>query len=148
MQYTHNTMTDFKTMYKGSFTSMLSWEQLADFWSVLRDQADRGWFIYDISAEPPTTPQSAEEVCRFIDEIDVLLHKEHKENYCGIVYADNKSEPNIIKIYDPNNLGVVCGFSTNPPPPGWILSRVQPETLDHNEVIPEKRRRWWQRLWA
>lgn len=140
--------TRFKAAYKGAFTSLLGWEQLASFWDVLRSQADAGWYIYDLSSNPPDTPQSADEVLRFIDEIDALLHREHKEDYCGIVYADNRTEPEIIKIYDPNNLGVVCGFSNNPPPPGWLLSRIPPETVDHNEVIPENRRRWWQRLWA
>lgn len=141
-------MTDFHSAMKGKFVSLLSWEQLAGFWDTLRSQADRGWYIYPISEIPPDSPQSPEEVRHFIDEIDTLLHKDHNETYCGIVYTDSKSRPTIIKIYDPNNLGVVCGFSTNPPPPGWILSLIPPEALNHKEKIPANRRRWWQRLWA
>ncbi|MCK7500047.1 MAG: hypothetical protein MZW92_64195 [Comamonadaceae bacterium] len=39
---------------------------------------------------------------------DDLLRKEHREDYCGIVYADDlRPADACVKIYDPNNLGVV-----------------------------------------
>jgi hypothetical protein len=55
-----------------------------------------------------------------------LLRDEHRESYCGIVYADDLDKPRLIKIYDPNNLGSSCGSSKNPPGPGWIMSRCAP----------------------
>ena len=132
--------------FRGSFTSMMRWPQLDDFWQQLREQADNNWYIYAVGEEPPETPVSKEQLKTFISEIDVLLHKEHDEDYCGIVYADNKSTPSFIKIYDPNNLGVSCGFSDNPPLPGWILSKLQPVELESALNPPNNRRRWWKRL--
>ena len=85
---------------------------------------------------------------RFITEIDALLRREHDEDYCGIVYADDPSAPGMIKIYDPNNLGKVCGYSANPPLPGWVLSRLPPADLQAAQVQPAGRRRWWQRLFG
>ena len=60
--------------------------------------------------------------------------------------AGQRSE--VVKIYDPNNLGVSCGFSTNPPLPGWIMCRVPPEDLQPGHKIPEGRRRWWRALFS
>jgi hypothetical protein len=56
-----------------------------------------------------------------------LLREEHREAYCGIVYADDLENPRLIKIYDPNKLGSSCGSSKNPPGPGWIMSRLPPD---------------------
>lgn len=133
---------------RGYFTSVLRWQQLDELWQVLRDQADAGWYIYAIGEAPPNTTSNAQELNNFISEIDKLLRKEHEEDYCGIVYTDSKTAPQLVKIYDPNNLGVVCGYSDNPPAPGWILSRIPPKPLENNVIIPGNRRRWWQRLWS
>jgi len=53
----------------------------------------------------------------------------------------------MVKIYDPHNLGVTCGYSDNPPLPGWVLSRLAPVDLEAARQ-PAGRRRWWQRLFA
>ena len=90
-------------------------------------------------------PAGADELARFIDEIDMLLRREHDHDYCGIVYADDPAAPAMVKIYDPNNLGVSCGYSDNPPLPGWVLSRLPPVDLEATRQ-PAGRRRWWQRL--
>jgi len=116
----------FITAYRGSFTSMMRWPQLDDFWQRLSEQADDNWYIYAVGEQPPENPVSKHKLIKFIQEIDALLHKDHTEDYCGIVYADNKNTPTFIKVYDPNNLGVSCGFSDNPPLPGWILSKLAP----------------------
>lgn len=138
----------FLTSYRGSFTSMMRWPQLDDFWELLNKQADNSWYIYAIGEEPPVAPVIKDELLSFIKEIDILLHKDHTEDYCGIVYADDKMNPRFIKIYDPNNLGVSCGFSDNPPMPGWILSKIQPVKLESALNPPNNRRRWWKRLFS
>ena len=84
----------------------------------------------------------------FLNEVTDLLKEEHQEDYCGIVYADNKKDPSFIKIYDPNNLGVVCGFSNNPPLPGWVLSEIKPTDLNAALPQPGNRKRWWQRIFS
>ena len=74
------------------------------------------------------------------------MHKKHDEDYCGIVYTDNKEIHAFIKIFDPNNLGVSCGFSDNPPLPGWILSKIKPVELEAALNPPNNRRKWWQKV--
>lgn len=105
---------------------MLRWPQLDTLWDTLQQQKNTEWYAYAIGETPPEAPLTAEELSSFIKEIDSLLRKEHDEDYCGIVYADNPADPHIIKIYDPNNLGVQCGFSEAPPLPGWTLSLDPP----------------------
>ena len=137
---------DYLKVFKGSFTSVMRWPQLDDFWSMLKSQADDSWYIYAVGEEPPETPVAKNIVLKFIDEMDVLLHKEHEEDYCGIVYHDNLENPSFIKIFDPNNLGVSCGFSEKPPLPGWILSKIKPIELEEALYPPNNRRRWWQKI--
>ncbi len=134
--------------FRGSFTNLLRWHDLDAFWLVLDKLADANWYIYAIGEAVPTSPVTAEQVRTFIREIDKLLREEHEEDYCGIVYVDNKTNPSFIKIYDPNNLGVTCGYSENPPLPGWVLSLMPPVELNEQTFLPQNRRRWWQRLFA
>lgn len=136
----------FLKAYRGSFTSMMRWPHLDDFWARLDQQADDNWYIYAVGEQPPEAPATKDKLSSFIKEIDILLHNDHNEDYCGIVYADNKTTPTFVKIYDPNNLGVSCGFSDNPPLPGWIISKLQPIELESALNPPNNRRRWWQRL--
>ncbi len=137
----------FLTTYRGAFTSMLRWPQLEQLWQLLREQDHKQWYIYAVGETPPTSCADAGQLEHFINEIDKLLRQEHEEEYCGIVYADNREDPRFIKIYDPNNLGVSCGFSDNPPLPGWILSLDPPSDLS-NLPQPGNRRRWWQKIFA
>ena len=143
-----NSTQDYLSAFRGSFYGLRTWQDLTDFWQVLKLHADAGWYVYAIGEPPPTHTLTSEQLRRFIDEIDVLLRREHDEEYCGIVYVDHKTEPSFIKVYDPNNLGVVCGSSTNPPLPGWVMSRIPPVDLHAAIIVPQSRRRWWQRLWA
>ncbi len=132
--------------FRGNFTSTMRWHDLDAFWETLKGHSDDNWFIYAVGEVPPESTAEKAYFLKFIDRIDELLHKEHDEDYCGIVYADNKEAPEFIKIFDPNNLGVTCGFSDNPPLPGWILSRLQPIELESALNPPKNRQRWWQQI--
>lgn len=132
--------------FRGSFTSALRWHQLDALWERVREQPE-GWFLYAVGEVPPVAPASAADLLRFLDEIDRLLRREHDEDYCGIVYADDPGAPAMIKVYDPSNLGVSCGYSDNPPLPGWVLSRLAPVDIEAARQ-PAGRRRWWQRLFG
>lgn len=135
---------DYLGVFRGSFTSTLRWHQLDSLWArVLK--SPQGWYVYAVGEAPPALSASAAELEAFVTEIDALLRREHAEDYCGIVYADDLAAPSMIKVYDPNNLGVSCGYSDNPPLPGWVLSRLPPVDLQANRQ-PAGRRRWWQRL--
>lgn len=138
----------FLTAFRGSFTSALRWHQLDTLWGRMRERTGAGWYIYAIGEPPPSQPSDQQQVHTFIDGIDKLLREEHKEDYCGIVYADDLREPSFLKIYDPNNLGVSCGYSDNPPLPGWVMSLLPPVDLPANRILPKNRRRWWQRLFG
>jgi hypothetical protein len=143
------TETDpFLIAFRGSFTSALRWHQLDALWDRLRAMASEGWYLYAIGEPPPEAPASGEQVLRFIDEIDVLLRAEHDEDFCGIVYADDLATPAMVKIYDPNNLGVVCGYSDNPPLPGWVMSKLPPADMPAIQLRSKSRQRWWKRLFG
>lgn len=137
--------SDFEVAFSGSFTSALRWHHLDDLWGRVQ-QRPGGWYVYAVGRPPPEKQASEAELLHFIVEIDALLRAEHDEKYCGIVYADDLKHPHMIKIYDPNNLGVSCGYSDNPPLPGWVLSRITPVALQAAEALPNNRKRWWQRM--
>ena len=138
----------FRQAFKGRFENILRWEQLDSLWEVMHRDADGGWHIYTIGETPPSQPVNGKLLKTFLSEIDPLLREEHGEDYCGIVYADSMQTPRFVKIFDPNNLGVSCGFSDNAPLPGWILSKLPPVDLNATAPLPGNRRRWWQRLFA
>jgi hypothetical protein len=137
----------FLDRYRGYFRSLLRWDELERFWPVLRSAPDKAWYIYAVGETPPSQPVDHGQLEHFIDQIDQLLHREHDEDYCGIVYVDDVENPSYIKIYDPHNLGSVCGPGFGPPPfPGWILSLLPPADLNIAFPPPANRRRWWQKL--
>jgi len=138
----------YRTAFRGTFTSLMQWSQLDHFWGVVRERADAGWYVYCIGEAVPTAPLTARQVETFLRKVDTLLHNDHDEDYCGIVYADSKTNPTFIKIFDPNNLGVSCGSSKNPPLPGWTMTLIPPSHLESRRPLPEGRRRWWRELWA
>ena len=136
----------FYIAYRGAFTSLLKWPDLDAFWEVLSAQADKGWYIYTTAEAPPSKAASPAELRAFIQEMDRHLHREHDEDYCGIVYTDNKTDPAYIKIYDPRNLGVVCGIGREPIFPGWIISLLPPRSLDHLPPLTDAAKPWWRRI--
>jgi len=133
---------EFDRLYTGRLWALMSWNHLDGFWRRIDPAA--GWYLYAVGECVPERPSSPEEVREFVRRIDELLRKEHHEDYCGIVYADDLQAPLLIKIYDPNHLGSSCGFSKHPPLPGWIMSRMAPTDLEPSAHIPASRRRWWQ----
>jgi hypothetical protein len=138
---------EFDRLYNGLLFSLMSWEQLSDFWQRLDTSA--GWYLYAIGEALPEGISNAEATSRFLREIDALLHQDHHEDYCGIVYTDDLESPSLVKIYDPNNLGSSCGGTgKHAIPPGWIMSRVPPREISPGGVIAGNRRRWWQAFLA
>lgn len=137
---------DFTTAFRGRFIGVLQWPELDELWATLLANDPDNWYVYAIGEAVPQQVASAAELKNFLTEINRLLRKEHQEDYCGIVYTDSRTSPQFIKIFDPNNLGVVCGFSDNPPLPGWVLSKIKPQPLEDLRPLPGNRKRWWKRL--
>ncbi|MBS4098235.1 MAG: hypothetical protein KGZ83_15515 [Sulfuricella sp.] len=136
--------SEFQRKLNGLLFSLMSWEQLSTFWGKVDRHA--GWYLYAVGEDLPSTPANADQVQHFMENLDALLHREHHEKYCGIVYADNLEQPGFVKIYDPAHLGSSCGSSKNSPLPGWVMSLVPPEELKTKWVVPANRKRWWQNL--
>ena len=130
----------------GPLKGVLRWPDLDALWEQLQRLNDGHWYVYAVGEPPPTTPAPCEQFERFLVEIRQRLLDQHKEDYCGIVYADDHDEPGFVKIFDPGNLGTVCGFSENPTLPGWTLSRVAPDDLTQASLPPRARKRWWRRI--
>ena len=136
--------TEFDRYYHGLLYSVMRWDQLAAFWD--RVDADAGWYLYAVGHELPDSTSPADKVRQFMRELDELLRREHHEDYCAIVYADDLARPNFIKIYDPNHLGSSCGSSSTKSSvlPGWLMSRTPPRELQLNAPVTGQRKRWWQ----
>jgi hypothetical protein len=136
---------EFDALFDGRLFSILSWAQLDAFWGKLDPAA--GWYLYALGEQRPLTPADAQQVTAFLRHLDSLLRQEHAEDYCGIVYADDVDNPRLIKVYDPHNLGSVCGaMGKERVLPGWIISRVLPSDLTPSHIVPQNRRRWWQQF--
>lgn len=136
---------EFDALFDGRLFSILSWTQLDAFWKRL--DPDAGWFLYAVGQDRPRAPADAQQVTVFLEQLDGLLRREHPEDYCGIVYADDVDNPRLIKVYDPHNLGSVCGtMGKERVLPGWIISRVPPSDLTPSHIVPQNRRRWWQQF--
>ncbi len=135
---------DFDHYYNGLLYSVMRWDQLTAFWGKVDVEA--GWYLYAVGQNVPDAPSTADKVQQFIRELDELLRREHHEDYCAIVYADNLDAPNFIKIYDPNHLGSSCGSSAMKSSilPGWVMSQTPPRELEISGVVTGQRKRWWQ----
>lgn len=136
---------DFDAVFDGRLFSILSWTQLENFWNKINPAA--GWFLYAVGESRPLAPAEPPQVQAFLRHIHDLLRREHEEDYCGIVYTDDMDDPSLIKIYDPHNLGSVCGGSGRVRVlPGWVISRMRPSDLTPNHIVPQNRRRWWRQF--
>lgn len=138
-------MKSFIDTYEGFLQGVLQWEE----WDALRQRVGASrvpWYVYAIGHPLPEQPLSGAALEGTLAEIDALLHRDHEEPYLGIVYVDDVQEPTLLKIYDPNNLGVSCGSSGYRIPPGWVISIEPPVTIASDAPLPNNRRRWWQTL--
>jgi len=138
-------MKTFNAALNGYLNGVLRWEQ----WEALSDQLQtdgHDWYVYAVGHGIPETPVNGAALTTVLHEIDALLRQDHDEDYLGIVYVDDFSNPTLVKIYDPNNLGSSCGSCGWQIPPGWVLSRMPPEPIASDIPLPNNRRRWWQGL--
>lgn len=147
MQDDQQDASAYMLQFRGSFKSAMRWHHLDALWQRLRE-APQGWYVYHVGDELPEAPLTADQLLHFLEQIDQLLRADHEEDYCGIVYADDLQRPTMVKVYDPHNLGVSCGYSDNPPLPGWVLSHLPPVDLESERVLPGSRKRWWRRLFG
>lgn len=135
----------FENRMQGRFYGVLQWADLDALWLKVRAEP-QGWYAALTGETPSTDTLTAEELNKFIIEIDTLLHKEHHYNYCGVVYVDEPGKPELIKIFDPYNMGSGCRVGGEPIPPLWVLSRIQPTLTKSNIPLTQSRLRGWKNL--
>lgn len=135
----NQSLNDFQARLNGRFQGMLQWSQLDALWTRVKIGE---WYVYQLGEAVPLSPLKDEMLAQRIDSLDALLHQEHDETYCGIVYVDDAESPTLIKVYDPSHMGSSC--STAASPPGWILSVTPPQHIELHAPVPNNRRRWWQ----
>lgn len=143
----NETDSSFSGLMNGKFYGVLQWADLDNLWDRVR-AAPQGWYAALTGQEPPVTVMTVEELNKFVHEIDALLHREHEHDYCGVVYVDDPDNPNLIKIFDPHNMGTGCRVGGAPIPPQWVLSRVRPERVENDAPLTGSHRRWWQKLFG
>ena len=136
---------DFTSRMQGRFYGVLQWSDLDALWAKVRAEPE-GWYAALTGETPPTQTLTAQELDKFVTEIDALLHKEHHYDYCGVVYVDEPAKPTLLKIFDPYNMGSGCRVGGEPIPPLWVLSRIQPTLLQSNIPLSGSRQRWWKSL--
>lgn len=138
-------MKTYQELFDGTLWGVMQWNQ----WDELRARLVAGgdtWYVYALGHDVPESPISGARLEVVLNEMDIMLRKDHKEKYLGIVYADDLAAPTLIKVYDPNNLGAACGSSGRKIYPGWVLSRMQPAPMESTSPVPQSRLRWWQEL--
>lgn len=133
--------------FKGGFSGILRWRQLDHLWEKVLT-SNQAWYVYAVGETPPETVVTNEQLKTFLTELDVLLRKEHDEDYCGVVYADNRENPSFIKVFDPNNLGSSCSTSTIALLPAWTISTLKPVDLPNAFPQPTNRQSWWKRIFS
>lgn len=116
---------DYFKKFKGRFIGIMQWDDCHELLQNLHNTPD-DWYIYDTLESMPTQVADSTEFTGKIAQIKSIIEAEHKERYCGIVYADDLKQPNFVKIFHPKNLGRTCGGSDNPPLPQWLLSKEKP----------------------
>lgn len=133
---------DYIQAFRGYFRGIKGWDDLTQFWDSLRRHNQGQWYVYATEERPPASPLPVVELEQFMQRADKELRDNHEEDYCGIVYVDNPDAPAFVKIYDPNNLGGVCGYSDNPPLPKWVLSHIKPIDIEAAITPPSR----WKKL--
>ena len=137
----------FLQAFRGRLKSTLRWHEFDTTLESINQQPE-DWYIYQLGTAPPEDTEEAKITQDFTQRINALIRKEHQEDYCGVIYTDSFTEPSFLKIYDPNNLGVSCGFSDNPPLPGWIMSKIKPIDIPEAMNPAKNRKRWWHKIFS
>lgn len=133
--------TSYAQRFDGKLQGMLHWPQFDALWSTLR-AAPEGWYLVEQGQALPRQPLTAREFLERLAALGALLRKEHGKSYCGIVYADDTAAPELVKVYDPRTLGSMCSCSSEPTPPRWVFTRLQPWPQP-SSVDAAARRPWW-----
>lgn len=118
----------FEERLWGNFSGVLRWEDLDALWEKILSEPE-GWYLYEVGEGVPERPIEPARLGESLHDVRRLLREKHKHDYCGIVYVDFPVLPTLVKVYDPEDLGMVCGPGGERVLPRWILSRERPQPL-------------------
>ena len=127
---------DYLTEFRGRFIGIMQWSDCHALFENLIANPAGDWYLYDTLLPMPEVTIDADHLVKYLIEIRALLKTKHQERYCGIVYVDDLKNPSFVKIFNPNNLGKVCGSSENPPIPQWLLSKTKPKDVIEKFALP------------
>lgn len=128
---------DYLAQFQGRFIGIMQWDDCHALFDTLTANPANDWHFYDTTRTTmPQTVIDANTLVKQLTTIKSILQTEHQERYCGIVYVDDLKNPNFIKIFNPNNLGKICGSSEHPPIPQWLLSKTQPVDIVEKFALP------------
>ncbi len=120
-------VSDYKSKANGRFSGILRWPDFETLWEALSSSAQE-WYVYaPEEGGPPVKPFSAEQMKDFLSTTETYLRERCTPDFCGAVYADNVSDPDFVKIYNPRLMGG-CGMG-KAPLPQWLISRIAPVSL-------------------
>jgi hypothetical protein len=114
--------------FRGRFIGLLRWDDCDELLEILKsDPSD--WYVYDTLTEVPDVVLTAELFLLKLAEMKEILVADHKGKRCGTVFTNDLNKPTFVKIFNPNNLGKVCGGSDSPAIPQWLLSKEKPADI-------------------
>ena len=128
--------TPYWRHYQGRFAGLLHWPDFEALWQTL-EQAGGAWYIFEPGNEVPTEPASFESFRETVATARALVSRSERRFTGGSVYVDDRTAPEMVKIFAPDNMGASCGCSGMRILPRWILSRARPDPIPP-EPAPEK----------
>lgn len=126
----------FREAYDGWLSGVLTWGDYDRLMDAVQT-TPAGWYVYDTRSTPPDAPEPDAALPARLSEVTAFLRDRQRADYCGFVYADDRTAPTLVKVYDPRNASA-CGLSAASIPT-FTLSRMPPDPLPFAAGIPERR---------
>ncbi|MBF0357883.1 MAG: hypothetical protein HQL70_04695 [Magnetococcales bacterium] len=118
----------FSERLKGRFNGMV---RLADAWHLAAAVVEyNDWYMVDPTCQEQACRVSGADVGCHLEELLEEILREEKGVWSTMVYVQDITDPQIIKIYHPRRAGCGCGGQGGIVP-WWVLTRVEPE------IVPE-----------
>jgi hypothetical protein len=130
--------TPFWAAYQGRFKGVLTWQAFDQLWDRLH-ASEQAFHVFDLSRKPSDLAATHDEFSAILDEARQMYEPVRRNSYCGAVYADDLENPSFIKVFDPYQMGGVCGDSGMRTLPRWVFSTIKPDPLpEAPEPAPRK----------
>ncbi len=129
--------TPFWNAYQGRFSGLLQWKDVDALWQDLPETGGK-WYVFDTSENVPAEPANPAAFQATLHAAELLVNSRRDRSHSGAIYIDNRENPQLVKIFDPVNMGTSCSCSTEPIYPRYILSRIKPDPIPTPAPPPQK----------